>query len=107
MFSAIGSKKISELTNISDLNHEMIYANVPEPSTTPANAVKYGLTDRGQKWSELESDWAAGARPIVSTTNPLYGLTVYSVIKNDNSTTIIKSPNKSNYIEFRFSIGVT
>lgn len=72
LISAIGSKKISELTNISDLNHEMIYANVPEPSTTPANAVKYGLTDRGQKWSELESDWAAGARPIVSTTNPLY-----------------------------------
>ena len=72
LISAIGSKKISELTNISDLNHEMIYANVPEPSTTPANAVKYGLTDRGQKWSELEADWAAGARPIVSTTNPLY-----------------------------------
>ena len=43
----------------------------------------------------------------IATTNPLYGLTGYSVIKNDNSTTIIKSPNTSNYIEFRFSIGVT
>jgi hypothetical protein len=43
----------------------------------------------------------------IATTNPLYGLTGYSVIKNDTAATIIKSPNTSNYIEFRFSIGVT
>lgn len=43
----------------------------------------------------------------IATTNPLYGLTGYSVIKNGNSETIIKSPNTSNYIEFRFSIGVS
>jgi hypothetical protein len=43
----------------------------------------------------------------VSTINPLYGLTGYSVIKTDNAETIIKSPNTSNYVEFRFSIGVT
>ena len=43
----------------------------------------------------------------VATTNPLYGLTGYSIIKNDDAETIIKSPNTSNYVEFRFSIGVT
>jgi hypothetical protein len=43
----------------------------------------------------------------VATVNPLYGLTGYSIIKNDNAETIIKSPNTSNYVEFRFSIGVT
>ena len=43
----------------------------------------------------------------IATVNPLYGLTGYSVIKNDDATTIIKSPNTNNYIEFRFSIGVT
>ena len=43
----------------------------------------------------------------IATTNPIYGLTGYSVIKNDNATTIIKSPNTNNYVEFRFSIGVT
>lgn len=43
----------------------------------------------------------------IGTVNPLYGLTGYSVIKNDEATTIIKSPNANNYIEFRFSIGVT
>jgi hypothetical protein len=43
----------------------------------------------------------------VSSLNPLYGLTGYSVIKNDTESSIVKSPNTSNYIEFRFSIGVS
>jgi hypothetical protein len=43
----------------------------------------------------------------IATVNPLYGLTGYSVIKNDTAATVIKSPNTNNYIEFRFSIGVT
>ena len=43
----------------------------------------------------------------IATTNPLYGLTGYSIIKNDAAETIVKSPNTSNYVEFRFSIGVT
>ena len=43
----------------------------------------------------------------IATTNPLYGLTGYSVIKTTNTETVVKSPNTSNYIEFRFSVGVT
>jgi hypothetical protein len=43
----------------------------------------------------------------VSTINPLYGLTGYSVIKNANAETVIKNPNTSNYIEFRFTVGVS
>ena len=43
----------------------------------------------------------------VATENALYGLTGYSVIKNTDAVTIIKSPNTTNYIEFRFSIGVS
>ncbi len=43
----------------------------------------------------------------IGTTNVLYGLTGYSVIQNPTSESIIKAPNTSNYIEFRFSIGVT
>jgi hypothetical protein len=43
----------------------------------------------------------------IATINPLYGLTGYSVIKNSTSETIVKSPNTSSYIEFRFSIGVS
>lgn len=43
----------------------------------------------------------------IATVNPLYGLTGYSIVKNDDAETIIKSPNTSNYVEFRFSIGVS
>jgi hypothetical protein len=43
----------------------------------------------------------------VSTQNPLYGLTGYSVIQNDTASTVIKSSNTSNYLEFRFALGVS
>lgn len=43
----------------------------------------------------------------VSTVNALYGLTGYSVIKNTDQVTIVKSPNTANYVEFRFAIGVS
>ena len=40
------------------------------------------------------------------TTNPLYGLTGYSVIKNNDARTIVKAANTTNYIEFRFAMDV-
>lgn len=40
------------------------------------------------------------------TSNPLYGLTGYSVVKNVDARTIIKSANTTNYIEFRFAMDV-
>jgi hypothetical protein len=43
----------------------------------------------------------------IATENPLYGLTGYTVIQNTDAETIIKSPNTNNYVEFRFSIGVS
>jgi hypothetical protein len=42
----------------------------------------------------------------VSSVNPLYGLTGYSVIKTDGARPIVKGPNTSNFIEFRISLGV-
>jgi hypothetical protein len=43
----------------------------------------------------------------VATKNPLYGMIGYTVVENTDASTIIKSPNTNNYIEFRFSIGVS
>ena len=43
----------------------------------------------------------------ISTVNPLYGLTGYSVIQNADASTVVKNPNTNNYIEFRFSIDVS
>jgi len=42
----------------------------------------------------------------ITSTNSLYGLTGYSVIKNIESRPIIKSANTTNYIEFRFALDV-
>jgi hypothetical protein len=42
----------------------------------------------------------------LSAGNPLYGLTGYSVVKNNDSLPIVKLPNTSNFIEFRISVGV-
>lgn len=41
-----------------------------------------------------------------SIANPIYGMTGYSVIKNTGSLPIIKAPNTTNYIEFRFGLGI-
>ena len=43
----------------------------------------------------------------IATKNPLYGLTGYSVVQNIDASSIIKNPNTSNYIEFRFSVDVS
>jgi len=42
----------------------------------------------------------------ITSTNSLYGLTGYSVIRSDGSKPIVKAANTTNYIEFRFSLGV-
>lgn len=42
----------------------------------------------------------------VTTQNPLYGLTGYSVIKNTDAETIVKTSNTTNFVEFRFAVGV-
>jgi hypothetical protein len=41
-----------------------------------------------------------------STSNPLYGMTGYSVMKTDGALPIVKLANTSNFIEFRIAIGV-
>lgn len=42
----------------------------------------------------------------ISTINPLYGLTGYSVVKNTDAEPIIKLANTTNYVEFRFAMDV-
>jgi hypothetical protein len=42
----------------------------------------------------------------LTTTNPLYGMTGYSVLKTDGAIPVVKASNTSNYLEFRIAIGV-
>ena len=41
-----------------------------------------------------------------TSSNPVYGLSGYSVIKNTNSEPILKNANTTNHIEFRFGMDV-
>lgn len=43
----------------------------------------------------------------ITTENPVYKLSGYAVVQNTNGYPIIKLPNSNNYIEFRFSLGIT
>lgn len=43
----------------------------------------------------------------VSSFNPVYGLTAYTVTKTSDSLPIVKSSNTSNFIEFKYAIGVS
>ena len=42
----------------------------------------------------------------VTTTNPLYKLSGYSVVRTDTGDPIIKNQNTNNYIDFRFNLGI-
>ncbi len=90
------SKKLEELYTTAGFNWNLvtqvqIYSNVVDGGSVSSNY--YVAFDA----IRLEN---------VSTINPLYGLTGYSIVQNSTASTIVKSPNTNNYIEFRFAIGV-
>lgn len=43
----------------------------------------------------------------ISTVNPVYKMSGYSIVKNTLGNPIIKFENANNYIDFRFSLGIT
>jgi hypothetical protein len=90
------SKQLQELATSSGFNWDIvtqvqIYANAIDNGSASSNY--YIALDA----LRLEN---------VATVNPLYGLTGYSIVQNSDATTIVKSPNTNNYIEFRFAVGV-
>ena len=90
------SKQLQQLATSSNFNWDIvtqvqIYANVIDNGSVSSNY--YVVLDA----LRLEN---------VATINPLYGLTGYSIVQNSGATTIVKSTNTNNYIEFRFAVGV-
>jgi hypothetical protein len=43
----------------------------------------------------------------INTVNPLYGLIGYSIIQDELEQSIVKSPNTTNFVEYRFVLDVT
>ena len=95
------SKKISDFSTDSDFDFRSIsqaQVSVSATATSPATTAGFYVALDGVR---LENK---------TSTNPLYGLVAYSPIVNvdadNNAVTIIKQPNTSNLIEFRFNVGV-
>jgi hypothetical protein len=90
------SKQLQELSYTSGFNWEIvtvakIYVSVTK-NGTPSSSYYIGLDSM-----RLEN---------LTTSNPLYGLTGYSVIKSDGALPIVKASNTSNFVEFRLAVGV-
>jgi len=94
------SKKIQDLTKSPGFSWEIVknvkvYVSVTEEDGDPTDL--YYVCLDGLRFEN------------VSTPNPLYGMTGYTVVTNNENNqprTIIKSPNSTNYVEFRFAVDV-
>lgn len=81
-----------------NVNVVKIYASVYENPVDPQDPVvlseNYYIALDGLRFENKTSD------------SPLYGLSGYSVVRNDSQSTIIKEANSSNLVEFRFGLDV-
>lgn len=92
----VSSKQLQELSYTSAFNWESV----------SVVKVYVCVTKNGQPSPDYYVCLDAFRLENLSTNNPLYGLTGYSVIKNNESLPIVKAANTSNFIEFRLSVGV-
>ncbi len=94
------SRKLEDLTKSSGFTWELvknvkIYVSVNDDNGEPSP--NYYVCLDGLRFEN------------VATANPLYGMTGYTVVNNNENQqprTIIKSPNSTNYVEFRFAVDV-
>lgn len=71
-----------------------VYENAADPLDPPTLSDNFYIALDGLRFENLTSN------------SPLYGLSGYSVIRNDNQLPIIKETNSSNLLEFRFGLDV-
>lgn len=95
---AVDTKKISDLTYSSGFSWKAVN------KVKIYGAVYDGISNTSDAYIVLD----AMRIENVSTVNPLYGLTGYTVVKSSDSSNlgIIKEPNSSGFVEFRFAVDV-
>lgn len=90
----------STTSNTITFNH-IVTASVPFTASVPSGTITY---DGGSPNHNIIFD---GVRlENLSTENPLYALVGYDLLREENSWPIVKAENSTNYIEYRFGIGV-
>jgi hypothetical protein len=90
------SKRLEDLYKTSDFTW----------NTVDVVKVYVCVTDNGAPSDQYYVALDALRLENVSTVNALYGLTGYSVVRTTAAKPIVKSSNTSNFVEFRFAIGV-
>ena len=94
----LGELKKSSGFTWSNVNVVKIYASVYEtpedPEDDPILSNNFYISLDGLRFENL------------SSVTPLYGLSGYSVVRNEEKRTIVKEPNSSNLLEFRFGLGI-
>jgi len=92
----VSTKKFEELYKSSGFNWNVV------------SIVKFYVSVIENSLPSADYYVAVDALRLENTTssNPVYGLSGYSIIKNSNSNTIVKIANTTNHIEFRFGMGV-
>jgi hypothetical protein len=96
---------LHEVTDIVDATRFKFASSVPSSGGSAGAINPNGILDVPSKEYYIALD--ALRIDNVSTENPLYGLTGYSIIQNIDELAIVKSPNTNNYIEYRFILDVT
>lgn len=107
--------EISE-TDLSTNRYQVVTEKISELQTSPGfswgavNIVKIYASVFKEGESVPSSDFYVALDGIrlenVTSQNPLYGLTGYSVVQSDGARPIVKSQNTSNMVEFRFGMDV-
>jgi hypothetical protein len=94
----LGELKKSSGFTWSNVSVVKIYASVYEtpedPEDDPILSDNFYISLDGLRFENL------------SSVTPLYGLSGYSVVRNEEKRTIVKEPNSSNLLEFRFGLGI-
>ena len=95
-----GVYEVTSTPTSTTFTYEKIADNVLEQIVVPNGKAEAPTNDFYVALDALRVD-------NISTVNPLYGLTGYSIVQNLEEATVVKSPNTNNYIEYRFVLDVT
>lgn len=94
----LGELKKSSGFTWSNVNVVKVYASIYETPENveddPVLSDNFYISFDGLRFENLTS------------TTPLYGLSGYSIVRNEDKRTIVKEPNSSNLLEFRFGLGI-
>jgi hypothetical protein len=98
-----GTHTITSVPSSSTISYSRVGSAVTSVAVSPPGIAQISRSEYFIALDALRLD-------NVSTVNPLYGMTGYSIIQDSQNVpaqTVIKSPNTNNYIEFRFILDVT